>query len=76
MVTAGVRSFSGKRLIGGLMISLELTGMSLFITTRTLMKFIPRLGVSLVLEAGMFWMNTYSVSISDGPSWSPVLGSS
>ena len=45
---------SSRRLIfGGVAIALELTGMSLFITRGGLMKFMPRLGVSLVSEAGI-----------------------
>ena len=39
---------------GGLVIDLELTGMSLFIARGGPMLYIPRLCVSLVSEAGMF----------------------
>ena len=39
---------------GGLVIALELTGMSLFITRGLPMLYMPRLCVSLVSEAGMF----------------------
>ena len=55
MVTAGVHSTSSRRfMFGRLVIALELTGMSLSFTRGGLMKFMPRLGVSLVSEAGMF----------------------
>ena len=50
-VTAGVRSTSSRRLIfGGLVIALELTG----ITRGELIKFMPKLGFNLVSEACMF----------------------
>ena len=69
MVTANVRSTSSNELnFGGLVIALELTGMSLAITLGGLMKFMPRVGVSLVSEAAMFWW-TSSVLISGGPPW-------
>ena len=49
-MTAGVRSTSSRRLIFcGLVIALELIGISLSITRARLMKFIPRLGVRLVV---------------------------
>ena len=73
MANAGVHSTSSWRLIfGGLVISFELTGMSLSNTKGGLMKFMQRLGVSLVSEAGMFWW-TPSVTKSGG---NPVFGSS
>ena len=54
-VDCSVRSTSSRRLIfGGLVIALELTRMSLSISRIWLMKFMPRQGVSLVSEAGMF----------------------
>ena len=54
MVTAGVSSTSSRRLIfGGVVIAHEVTGSSLSITRGGLMKFMPRLIVSLVSEAGM-----------------------
>ena len=47
MVTKGVRSTSSKRLIFvGLVIAIELTGMSMSIIRPGLMKFMPRLVVS------------------------------
>ena len=55
MVTAGVSSTSSRRLmLGELVIALKLTGMSLSITGGGIIKFMPRLGVRLVSEAGMF----------------------
>ena len=49
------RAFELRRFIfGGLVIALELTGMSLSITREGLMKFMQRLGVTLELEAEMF----------------------
>ena len=63
MMTAGLHSTSSRGPIsGGLVIALELTGMSLSITRGGLMLYVPRLFVSLVSEAGMFWW-TPSVSI-------------
>ena len=54
MVTVDLLSTSSMRLIfGGLVIALELTGMSLYITKGELMKFIPRRGVRLASKAGM-----------------------
>ena len=67
MVNAGFRSTWNRRLIlGGLVIALKLTGVSLSFTRGWLMKFMPRLGVSLVSEAGMFWW-TPSVQITGAP---------
>ena len=55
IVTEGARSTSSRRLIfSGLVIALEVTWMSLSIARGGLMKFVPRQGVSLVSEAGMF----------------------
>ena len=53
LMTAGLHSTSSRRLIsGGLVIALELTGMSLSITRGGPMLYMPRLYVSLVSEAG------------------------
>ena len=55
MLTVGVRSTSSRRFIfGALLIALELTGMNMTINRGGLMKHMPRTGVSLVSEAGMF----------------------
>ena len=70
MMTTGVRFTSSTRLIfGRLIIALELTMMSLSTTNGLLMKFMPRLAISLVSSAGMFWW-TPSVPISGGKPWS------
>ena len=54
MMTAGLHSTSSRGPISsGLVIALELTGMSLPITGGP-MLYMPRLCVSLVSEAGMF----------------------
>ena len=55
MMTAGLHSSSSRRpMSGGLVITLEITGMSLSITSGGPMLYMPRLCVSLVSEAGMF----------------------
>ena len=55
MMTAGLHSTSSRRPISsGLMIVIELTGMSLSITRGGPMLCVPRLCVSLVSEAGIF----------------------
>ena len=55
MMTAGVHSTSSRGpIFGGLVIALELTGMSLSITRGGPMLYMPRLCVSLVSGAGMF----------------------
>ena len=53
-MTAGMHSTASRAPIsGGLVITLELTGMSLSITRGGPMLYMPRLCVSLVSEAGM-----------------------
>ena len=55
IMTAGLHSTSSRGPIsGGLVITLELTGMSLSITKGGPVLYMPRLCVSLVAEAGMF----------------------
>ena len=69
MATACVRSISCRRLIFcGLVIALKLTKMSLPITRGRRLKFMLRLGVSIVSEVGMFWW-THSLPKSGGPPW-------
>ena len=55
MMTAGMYSTSSRGPIsGGLVIALEITGMSLSITRGGPMLYMPRLCVNLVSEARMF----------------------
>ena len=55
MMTEGLHSTSSRGAIsGGLVITLEVTVMSLSITRRGSMQYMPRLCVSLVSEDGMF----------------------
>ena len=75
MITAGLHSTASRGPVsGGLLIALELTGMSWSVTRGGPMLYMPRLCISLVSEAGMFWWKP-SVPISDGLPWSLLCSS-